>query len=137
MSDKPDPVCPVHHFALRGGMTRYGKRLACPVDGCTVLCWAGKTSTPADAPTRALRNECHNSFDPMWIDPDGPFSGGVKGRKRFHRRVRAYRWLAEATQIHPDLCHFGMFDAAQCRTALDAIRHFRKSLLHDPQVAAD
>lgn len=116
---KPPPVCPKHEIALVPANTRYGKRYSCPKHYCTVVCWEGGTSTPADAKTRALRQECHAKFDPLWKTPRGsPFAGGG-GRRDL--RVAAYAWLSRELGIPKEKTHFGMFDAETCRRALDLI----------------
>ncbi len=42
------PICPEHNCVLVPNKTKYGTRWSCPVDRCTVVCWGGKTSTPAN-----------------------------------------------------------------------------------------
>ena len=103
-------VCPTHGVKLTATMTRYGRRLGCPMNGCTVVCWDGPTSRPADAETRAARHRLHNLFDPLW-----------QGRRVFQNRSAAYRWLAEVLTVKPKHCHFGMFSLEQCERAKEAI----------------
>jgi hypothetical protein len=101
--------CPAHHAPLVTTATRFGARLACPVVGCTVACWDGPTSSPADAETRALRSACHAAFDPLW-------QTGV-----FPSRNAAYDWLARVMFLDRDETHVGLFDADQCREMLEQV----------------
>lgn len=115
-----NPRCPTHGTPLRHTPTKYGKRYACAVQGCTVACWSGKTSTPADAETRALRLRCHEVFDALWRNgARSPFCGEPGGKSA--RRQRAYAWLSRVMGKPPRLTHFGMFTADECRAALEAI----------------
>ncbi len=107
--------CPEHGDELVGVKTKFGVRHNCPVDGCTVRCWAGSTSTPCDRDTATLRNACHNQFDPLWG------AGGV-----FTRRPEAYGWLRVQMKLSRKECHFGMFSAEQCKEALAHIRKLKK-----------
>jgi|GEM_PF-4440116 len=108
-------TCPKHAVVLQPRNTRYGVFHACTYPGCTVGCWDGRTSTPADQETRTIRNECHCLFDPLWRDHK-------TGRGR--RRRNAYLWLSKKMKIPVDDTHFGMFDFDQCRRALVFIREF-------------
>lgn len=118
-------TCPEHGTPLVHSRTRYGGRWGCMEPGCTVCCWDGSTSTPADQETRTLRNECHRRFDPLWRDDNGPFGSGKRG----HRRARAYAWLAKAMGLEGHMTHIGYFDAAQCRKVLVEIQ----CLLEEPR----
>ena len=104
--------CAKHNVELVATKTRYGTRFGCPVDGCTVRCWCGSTSTPCDAETAKLRNQCHAQFDPAW-----------KQKRRFKSREAAYGWLRENMGMSWDECHFGKFDAADCRQALEFMKN--------------
>lgn len=114
-------ICPAHSERLIRRETRYGYLWKCPADGCDVLCWGSDTSTPADQQTRDARNACHKAFDPLWRDERGPFCQGKRPNKRGVRRHRAYLWLSQQLGIDINDCHFGFFDADQCRRAMDAI----------------
>lgn len=103
MDDVTQTVCPDHRVELVPSTTKYGTRFGCQVPDCTVVCWDGKTSTPATAETRALRHRCHEIFDPSWRD-----------RTRFPSRNAAYRWLAKVMGLSRDDAHIGMFDREQC-----------------------
>lgn len=112
--------CPTHHRELVAEKTDYGLRWQCPWPGCTVACWNGSTSTPADAETRALRHRVHQVFDPLWQGGNAPYKL-VRERgpvKLFKGRNAAYRWLREAMGLDKAHAHIGMFDAEQCRQAL-------------------
>lgn len=73
--------------------------------------------TPADRETRALRHECHVLFDALWT-PSG-------GRPPIMSRQHAYAWLGGVLRLSKEKCHFGLFDAAQCRKAMEEIKRFR------------
>lgn len=114
--------CPKHVVPLAQSRTRYGLRYACPEPGCSVVYWPGPYSTPADAETRALRRKCHEAFDPLWIEKDGPFSEhGHTGA----RRRAAYRWLADAIGVGMDEAHVGMMNSDRCHRLLSAIDELR------------
>jgi len=65
--------------------------------GCTIACWSGKTSTPADYETRQERIKAHDLFDIIWK------SGKLK-------RTTAYRMLAMYLDTKSEDTHIGMFD---------------------------
>jgi hypothetical protein len=52
--------CPLHG-QMSSAMTQWGLRWQCSAPGCTVACWDGSTSSPADNETRKLRDECGGS----------------------------------------------------------------------------
>lgn len=112
-------TCPVHVKPLSAKKTRFGTRWGCDVPGCTVASWTGSTSTPADDETRALRKECHARFDPLWQKGATFSRPGLGGRS--NRRRAAYSWLAERLGLSVSKTHFGMFDAAMCKKALEII----------------
>lgn len=114
------PRCPEHDIQLVGSRTQFGRRMSCPRPGCTVACWGGRTSTPADDETRLLRQRCHAIFDPMW-KPGGRFYS--KRAAKYKRVGRAYAWLAKLMEMPASKCHFGMFNADQCR---EALRHLAR-----------
>lgn len=97
-------VCPTHG-PLYPRNTRYGVRWQC--EHCSVACWSGGTSTPADDTTRALRHQCHEAFDPLW-----------QTQRRWETRADAYRWLRQVMGVPKRDAHIGCFDAAQCRALL-------------------
>lgn len=101
--------CP-KHGPMQPMRTKFGRQWRCMVSGCTVACWDGPTSTPADDETRALRKLCHQAFDPLW-QPGARFPG----------RNAAYRWLREFMSLSKHETHIGMFDAEQCRKLLAEI----------------
>ncbi len=95
--------CPVHGDTMEGKRTKYGRRWGCTEPGCTVACWDGSTSTPADDETRALRHRCHEAFDPLW-----------KQKVRWPSRAQAYRWLRTFMDVGQNENHIGMFGKNQC-----------------------
>jgi hypothetical protein len=66
----------------------------------------------ANPELRKLKNEGHNSFDPLW-----------KEGKFFNSQKEAYKWLSEKMNIAPEFTHFGMFTIEQCQ---EAIEHCKK-----------
>ena len=98
--------CPSHKHELVPRETKYGIRYHCPRKECTVVCWDGSTSTPADQETRDLRKLCHEHFDDIWKS------------KRMSRR-KAYAWLCATMGLKKDKGHIGMMDASQCRRLLE------------------
>lgn len=103
-------TCPCHGCDLVASDTRYGVRHGCPVNGCTVVCWNGSTSTPADQETRDLRHKCHETFDPLW-----------RNKTRWQSRGNAYKWLQRFTGLSMHDAHIGKFNADQCRNLLNAL----------------
>lgn len=115
-------VCPTHYKTLVPANTKYGTRWSCIVEGCTVVCWSGSTSTPADYETRQARHQVHELLDPLWEDPDGPFCEGERPNRRGVRRSRAYRWLSEQLGKELDKTHIGYFDLQECRKAIELLK---------------
>lgn len=85
--------------------TQYGVRYSCPVGGCTVVLWAGSTSTPADYETRQVRIRAHDAFDRLWK------SGSLT-------RYACYRQLAKYLKLSREQVHIGMFDIKQCEAVI-------------------
>lgn len=105
--------CPAHIKALVKSETKYGPRYDCPVSGCTVMCWNGKTSLPADQETRDARIEAHDSFDALW-----------KGQK--HKRGYYYGKLADYLGLSPQETHIGMFDIETCKRVVGFAKLMRQ-----------
>lgn len=105
MSKKPKKSCPKHNIRLEAKTTRFGTRLSCPAEGCTVVCWDGGTSTPADYETRQARRSAHARFDPLWQE-----QGMTKGQ--------AYKQLAEYMGLEQKETHIGHFSEEQCEQVL-------------------
>lgn len=105
--------CPLHNVEMPSTKTIYGLRFACERPDCTMVCWEGSTSTPADLETRTLRKHCHALFDPLWRNRP----------KRFKSRTAAYVWLRRVMDVPADAAHIGMFDAAQCKRLIDFIHN--------------
>ncbi len=91
----------------------FGPIYLCPKCGAYVGVHKG-TDKPlgrlADAELRHWKRNGHNVFDPLW--QHGPFRG---------RRKAAYAWLAQQMGLPVEKTHFGMFDVAQCKAAINII----------------
>lgn len=94
--------------------TRFGRRYQCSVDGCTMACWGGKTSTPADDETRAARIQAHDAFDPIWK------GGGMK-------RGKAYKWLDDARGVPRGSTHIGQSNVATCEEIVRLSDEYKQS----------
>ncbi|KKL86831.1 hypothetical protein LCGC14_1940770 [marine sediment metagenome] len=105
-------LCPKHKIALVPNETKYGTRFHCRQDGCTVVCWDGSTSTPADYETRQARMLAHAAFDQLW-------------RSGLFTRKTAYKKLSVYLGLKPKDTHIGLFDA---ETACKA-KEFARGLL--------
>ncbi|MDE2099644.1 MAG: hypothetical protein KGL39_20495 [Patescibacteria group bacterium] len=114
-------TCPDHGVELVPASTQYGTRWGCPVDGCTVACWEGSTSTPATDEVRRLRQECHALFDPMWRLR--------KRRNWFRDRRAAYEWLAKAMGVGREDAHIGKFGKEQCERLLALLREIKRAVV--------
>ena len=95
------PECPHHKRDLVQSKTSYGIRYSCPVRGCTVACWSGDTSTPADAATREARQKAHAALERLWNS--GRFKRGY-----------VYSKLARVMGKRKGDTHVGMFNRAEC-----------------------
>lgn len=104
------PKCPTHHVFLGSSETKFGTRWKCRHPGCTMACWNGETSTPADDETRASRSRCHEVFDSLW-----------KGRRRFQSRRKAYQWMMTAMGLPKSKAHIGMFSKEQCNRLMELV----------------
>jgi len=109
MGAKPKMVCPTHDIKLLAKSTQYGMRYDCPHEGCDVMCWAGKTSTPANQATRDARKVAHAHFDVLW-------------KSGQYKRGTLYKQLAEHFGITQEKCHIGMFNIDQCRKVLEFVQ---------------
>lgn len=103
-------ICPEHVADLVRKETQYGGRYSCPVEGCTVVCWDGSTSTPADYETRQARMKAHDSFDRLW-------KSGMFNRKE------AYRELARYLRIKKEDAHIGQFDKTTALKVCDFVKN--------------
>ncbi len=90
-------ICHIHKLSLISRKTKFGIRHACPEDGCSVVCWDGSTSTPADLETRQARMKAHTAFDEIWK------SGRIK-------RTKLYKLLAKHLGKKSKDTHIGHFD---------------------------
>jgi len=101
--------CPEHGCRLVRSVTKHGPRYDCPADGCTVRCWGGSTSTPADQDTRDARMKAHAAFDALPMP-----------------RSKRYRWLAQVMGLDQKHAHIGMFTRDQCETVIAACEQEQK-----------
>lgn len=97
--------CPKHQISLLPKKTRFGTRLFCPTDGCTVVKWDGETSTPADFETRQARKRTHHIFDSLW-------------RAHPIERKTAYLKLAKHLGLQIKKTHIGYFNLEQCQKTI-------------------
>ena len=67
----------------------------------------------ADAEMRDLKKKCHSLFDPLWM--------GAQEKNRRAVRSMRYGWLARKLGIDREICHFGYFDTAMLKRALNAL----------------
>lgn len=67
--------------------------------------------TLANAELRKLRQETHKVFDALWNRQGAPLS-----------RTDAYAWLARVMRLPARLSHIAMFNADQCRHAIQAVK---------------
>ena len=105
MAKKAKRRCPTHGFDLEPRRTRYGTRWTCPFQGCSVVCWNGRTSTPADEETRKARQAAHAAFDPFW-------KGGCLSKAAAYKELAAYMGLTLKET------HIGQFDQSQCAVVM-------------------
>ncbi len=102
---KPKRSCPKHNVRLEPKKTQFGIRRSCPIEGCTVVCWDGRTSTPADLETRNARRVAHAAFDPLWRE-----TATTKGE--------LYKDLAEYMGLEQKNAHIGHFNQEQCKQVM-------------------
>ena len=107
--------CPKHDVKLIGKKTRFGMRWDCPIEKCTVVCWGGRTSTPADYETRVARHETHMVFDPLW-------QSGMVPKNRLFKRLSQHMGLPQRE------AHIGMFNRDQCQKVMALCKQIRKEL---------
>lgn len=112
----PCPYCK-GRAQLLNGVELYGehredlrekKFWACRPCGAWVGCHPGTErplGTLAHKLLRQMRSKAHAMFDPLW-------------KSEPHKRSQRYKWLADRLGIHPDNCHIGQFDMAQCRKVI-------------------
>jgi hypothetical protein len=62
----------------------------------------------ADKELRRLKNEGHNTFDPLW-----------KEKTYFKNQGEAYKWLSKKMNLPLEHTHFGMFTVEQCKKAIE------------------
>ena len=114
MSDTP--VCPDHGRELIGTHTKWGRRWACPVWGCSVVWWGRPHTSPADERTRDARQAAHTAFDELW-----------QGKGALLDRGHAYQWLQQRFALEPEDAHIGLFDEGQCEELIRAVRALQRA----------
>lgn len=70
----------------------------------------------ADKELRKLKNQGHNTFDPLW-----------KNKSNFKSQKEAYDWLSEVMNLPLELTHFGMFNNEQCQEAINHCTNLKQS----------
>lgn len=110
--DGGEVICTKNSYIYRG--TEYGKypwvyvctkcRAAVGLHNETNL----PLGTLANDALRDARNKAKNLFNPLWMNGE-------------MARSYAYIWLAKKMKIAPAVCHFGLFDEAQCKQAVEII----------------
>ncbi len=88
-------------------------RCAC---GAYVGCHSGTEQpygTPANKELRHLRMRTHELFDPYW-------------EKHGMTRTEAYAFLANRLKVPTAECHIGMFDAEQCKRAIQIAQKYER-----------
>lgn len=88
--------------------TRYGGLFRCTEPGCTMQCWDGPTSTPADKETRQARIRAHEVFDRVW-------------KSGLMRRRQAYAWLDDVLCKPIGGAHIGMATIRECQKIEEAV----------------
>jgi hypothetical protein len=68
----------------------------------------------ADIELRKLKNEGHNTFDPLW-----------KEKTHFKSQTKAYKWLSEKMNLPLEHTHFGMFTVEQCILAIEYCKNLK------------
>jgi hypothetical protein len=76
----------------------------------------------ADKELRMAKSDAHTVFDPLW-----------KGERKIFNRTQAYAWLAVAMGKEPEQTHIGMFDVAECKAVVTAVKNLRRQLETNPQ----
>jgi hypothetical protein len=82
--------------------TEWGIKWKCPKLLCSVACWEGSTSTPADFETRRARILAHERFDALW-------KSGRFDRSYLYGSLGAFLGLPKKQT------HIGMFNKEQCK----------------------
>lgn len=80
--------------------------------------------TPADIETRRWRIAAHDWFDCIWRGSLSEYTGpGRRSDAQLQRiaRNRCYAFLADRLGMTRDECHIGLFDAKECRDAIQAL----------------
>ncbi len=105
-------ICLIHKCKLIGSGTMYGIRYACPETDCTVVCWDGKTSMPADQETRDARSKAHKAFDQLWLS-------------ELFTRKKAYKMLAKHLSVRVKNTHIGYASIEECEKIIKFARKLK------------
>ncbi len=118
---------------IYGTGKNFGKLWACMACNAWVGCHKGTTKPLgrlANDELRKCKVEAHAWFDPLWKKKE------KQGFSRMEARNQAYIWLAFEMQIDRDICHIGMFDADQCKKAIEICqRYYRHIHTESPTTA--
>jgi hypothetical protein len=101
-------TCPEHNVPLVDAKDAYG-RMKCPIKKCSVVCYPGKTSTPANAETRKARLDCHNMMDIFW-------KSGLITRAELYKRLQI---------IFQKEVHIGQMNLEECQRVLKFVTKIR------------
>lgn len=72
----------------------------------------------ANEELRYAKKEAHFWFDGLWKHK-------IKGGESKHSaRSGAYKWLAKAMNVEPELCHIGMFTTEQCEEVVELCKKY-------------
>jgi zinc-finger-containing domain len=100
-----------------------------------VGCHAG-TDEPlgrlADRELRSWKEKAHLFFDPLWkrkIERLRQKKGGYYEGIRHEARSAGYAWLANKMGLSLEDCHFGSFDIAQCKAAIEICEKYTQKSL--------
>ncbi len=107
--------CPVHGRRLEHKRTRYGGRWNCPVQGCDVVWWGRKNTTPAGELLRQARIAAHDTFDALWKPPT-----------RLMTRAEAYKWLGQMFGLTRAEAHIGLFNLKECELVIQFVQAYRE-----------
>ncbi len=70
----------------------------------------------ADTELRKLKNQGHNTFDPLW-----------KTKNYFESQKLAYNWLSKKMELPIEFTHFGMFTIEQCKRAIEYCKKIKET----------
>ena len=114
-------ICPYCGEGTELIETSYGKKLICTPCGAWVGVHQGtehSLGSLANRELRALRTLAHRWFDPIAVEGliEDFYTVHIAGMST---RQKAYHWLANEMNIHPDYCHIAMFNEAECQQVIN------------------